>query len=121
MLDVDDLYPILEAAQILNFIEIKEGDVIITETGKEFAKADPVKQKEIFAKVLTENVSLAKEMVSILSAKNDKKIKADLFYDILKEHFSKDEAKKQFDIIITWGRYAEIFEYNEIKKEIYIP
>jgi NitT/TauT family transport system ATP-binding protein len=121
MLDVDDLYPILEAAQILNFIEIKEGDVIITETGKEFAKADPVKQKEIFAKALTENVPLAKEIVSILSAKNNKKVKADLFYDILKEHFSKDEAKKQFDIIITWGRYAEIFEYNEIKKEIYIP
>jgi NitT/TauT family transport system ATP-binding protein len=121
MLDVDDLYPILEAAQILNFIEIKEGDVIITETGKEFAKADPVKQKEIFARVLTENVPLAKEIVSILSAKNNKKIKADLFYDILKEHFSKDEAKKQFDIIITWGRYAEIFEYNEIKNEIYIP
>ncbi len=48
MLDVDDLYPILEAAQILNFIEVKEGDVIITEIGKEFARADPVRQKKKF-------------------------------------------------------------------------
>lgn len=122
MLDIDDLYPILEACQILGFIEIKEGDIMITPLGIDFSRSDPVKQKEIFAKALLENVHLAREILSLLQIRKEKRrIKAEFFYDILKEHFSKEEARKQLDIVINWGRYAEIFEYDEVKGEIYLP
>jgi NitT/TauT family transport system ATP-binding protein len=122
MLDIDDLYPILEACQILGFIEIKEGDIMITPLGVDFSRSDPVKQKEIFAKALLENVHLAREILSLLQIRKEKRrIKAEFFYDILKEHFSKEEARKQLDIVINWGRYAEIFEYDEVKGEIYLP
>ncbi len=122
LLDIDDLYPILEACQILGFIELKEGDIIITELGRKFAQADPVEQKEIFAKAFIENVHIAQEITRILNLRKEKKsVKAEFFYDILKEHFSQTEAKKQLDIVITWGRFAETFEYDEMRGEIYIP
>ncbi|GBD02929.1 Aliphatic sulfonates import ATP-binding protein SsuB [bacterium HR19] len=122
MLDIDDLYPILEACQILGFIEIKEGDIMITPLGVDFSRSDPVKQKEIFAKALLENVYLAREILSLLQIRKEKRrVKAEFFYDILKEHFSKEEARRQLDIVINWGRYAEIFEYDEVKGEIYLP
>ena len=122
MLDIDDLYPILEACQILGFIEIKEGDIMITPLGVDFSRSDPVKQKEIFAKALLENVYLAREILSLLQIRKEKRrVKAEFFYDILKEHFSREEARRQLDIVINWGRYAEIFEYDEVKGEIYLP
>lgn len=121
LLDVDDLYPVLEACQILGFIDVREGDIILLENGREFAKSDPVRQKEIFSKALLENVFLAKEIYAVLKMKKGKRMKLDFFIDIIKEHFSQSEVKRQINIILMWGRFAEIFEYDEKSEDVYIP
>lgn len=120
LLDVDDLYPVLEACQILGFIDVKEGDIFLMDIGRDFAKSDPVKQKEIFARALIENVYLAKEIYTVLKMKKEKRMKIDFFVDIMKEHFSKSEVSRQINIILMWGRFAEIFEYDEKSAEVYI-
>lgn len=121
LLDVDDLYPVLEACQILGFIDVKEGDIVLLESGKNFAKSDPVKQKEIFSKALVENVFLAREIYAILKMKKEKRMKIDFFIDIIKEHFSQSEVRRQINIILMWGRFSEVFEYDEKSEEVYIP
>ena len=47
-LDVDDLLPIVEAAQLLGFARALEGDVEVTEEGRAFAAGDIEKQKALF-------------------------------------------------------------------------
>ncbi len=32
--------------------------------------------------------------------------------DLLRRGFSADEARRQLDIAIEWGRYGELFEYD---------
>ena len=32
--------------------------------------------------------------------------------DLLDEHFSDDEARRQLETAIQWGRYAELFDYD---------
>src|ERR1700751_4760231 len=39
-LEIDDLLPIVEAAQILGFLRVGEGDVVITPEGREFAESE---------------------------------------------------------------------------------
>ena len=34
------------------------------------------------------------------------------FRDLLDEHFSEDESRRQLETAIQWGRYAEIFDYD---------
>lgn len=120
LLDVDDLYPVLEACQILGFIEVKEGNIILLDTGRDFAKSDPIRQKEIFAGALVENVYLAREIYTILKMKREKRMKLDFFVDIIKEHFSRSELERQINIILMWSRFAEIFEYDDTSNEVYI-
>jgi NitT/TauT family transport system ATP-binding protein len=34
------------------------------------------------------------------------------FLDLLRRGFSDEEARRQLDIAIDWGRYGELFEYD---------
>ncbi len=34
------------------------------------------------------------------------------FLDLLRRGFSAEEARRQLDIAIDWGRYGELFEYD---------
>jgi NitT/TauT family transport system ATP-binding protein len=53
-------------------------------------------------------------MDSALRAKADGTMPAEFFHDLLDEHFSDDEARRQLDTAIQWGRYAELFDYDSI-------
>lgn len=112
VMEIDDLLPIVEAAALLNFIRLQEGDVEITAEGRAFAEADILTRKVIFRKAALENVLLLRQIEHALKAKSDRALPDDFFYDILEEHFSEEEAQRQLKTAIHWGRYAEIFDYD---------
>lgn len=112
VMDVEDLLPILEACQLLGFAQLREGDVQLTSRGVHFADADIQQRKALFREAAIENVTILKQIDSVLKKKSDHSIDDDFFRDILDEHFSGDEAERQFDTAMNWGRYAEIFDYD---------
>ncbi len=112
VMDVEDLLPILEACQLLGFAWLKEGDVQLSQQGAEFADADIQTRKVLFRKAALDNVTILKQIDSILKRKSDHSINDEFFRDILDEHFAEDEVQRQFDTAMNWGRYAEIFDYN---------
>jgi NitT/TauT family transport system ATP-binding protein len=112
VMDVEDLLPIVEAAGLLGFVALGEGDVAITPHGVAFAEADIQRQKELFREAALKNVMVLQQIDSILRAKTDHSIPREFFHDILDEHFSPEEVERQLDTAMNWGRYAEIFDYD---------
>jgi NitT/TauT family transport system ATP-binding protein len=47
-----------------------------------------------------------------LRATNDGTLREGFFLDLLRRGFSAEEARRQLDIAIDWGRYGELFEYD---------
>lgn len=111
-MDVDDILPIVEASVILGFALLHEGDVEITPEGRKFAEGDIQRQKELFREAALRNVAILRLIENTLHAKRDRAIGEEFFRDILDEHFSADEVERQFETILNWGRYAEIFTYD---------
>ena len=70
-MDVDDLLPIVDAAVMLGFAKVQEGDVAITPEGRAFGEADIQGQKAIFRKAALENVALLRLIENTLHAKRD--------------------------------------------------
>jgi NitT/TauT family transport system ATP-binding protein len=112
VMDVQDLLPILEACQLLGFAWLKEGDVQLSSSGVHFADADIQRRKVLFREAALEHVTILKQIDSILKQKSDHAINDEFFRDILDDHFSEDEVRRQFDTAVNWGRYAEIFDYD---------
>jgi len=111
-MDLDDLLPIVEAATLLGFVEVVEGDARLSASGRAYAEASIDQRKQIFREAALERVALLRHIQSALRSKNDHALPAEFFRDILDERFSDEEAHRQFQTALDWGRYAEIFEYD---------
>jgi len=111
-LEVDALLPTVDTAVLLGMLRLEEGDAIITAEGQAFAQADIQARKAIFRKAALANIPLLAQMQNALKAKSDRTLSDDFFRDLLDEHFSEDESRRQLETAIQWGRYAEIFDYD---------
>lgn len=111
-MEVDDLLPIVEAATLLGFAVLHKGDLEITSLGKQFAEADISPRKTIFRDAVLAHVPLLQQMDSALASKSDHAMPVEFFRDVLDEYFSTEDARKQIETALDWGRYAGIFRYD---------
>jgi NitT/TauT family transport system ATP-binding protein len=111
-IEANDLLPILEAATILGFIRLHEGDVEITPAGRAFAGADILTRKVLFRTAALEHVNLLRQIHQTLTSKSEHTIPYEFFVDILDGYFSHEQVMRQLETAIDWGRYAELFEYD---------
>jgi NitT/TauT family transport system ATP-binding protein len=109
---VDDLLPLVEAAALLTFAQSDRGDVEITPMGKVFAEADISTRKELFREAALRHVTLLQQMHNALAGKSDHTMPLEFFRDILDEHFSEAEMRRQIETALDWGRYGDIFTYD---------
>src|SRR5215469_1393251 len=111
-LEVDALLPSVDTATLLGLLKLQEGDAILTPEGKAFAHGDTQERKAIFRKAMLSQIPLFRQMEQALRSKANRTLPAEFFQDLLDEHFSEDEAQRQMETAIQWGRYAELFDYD---------
>lgn len=111
-LDVDDLFPITEALEILRFAHVSEGDIELSETGKRFANADILQKKKLFAMHLLNYVPFARHIRRVLDERPQHRATEARFLSELEDYLSEQAAEETLKVVIDWGRYAEIFAYD---------
>jgi NitT/TauT family transport system ATP-binding protein len=119
--EIDDLLPIVDAAQLLGFLKVEEGDAAITETGTQFGNSEILRQKEIFREAAESNVLLLRQIRRALDAKSDHTVPEDFFLDMLDEQFSDEESLRQLETAVNWGRYAEMFDFDASRRRFVLP
>ncbi|WML36881.1 nitrate/sulfonate/bicarbonate ABC transporter ATP-binding protein [Clostridium sp. OS1-26] len=119
MMEIDDLLPNIEGISMLNFAEVREGDIFITELGREFVELEKDESKELFKEQL-ENISTFRLIMNVLNNKRNHTMKEEFFKELFKKHFPQHEMEGIMDIIIDWGRYAELFNYDRDSEELYL-
>jgi len=120
MLEVDDILPIVEAAKLMDFLVIQEGDLILTPVGIQFIAGGIDQRKQIVRSQILSNIRLVQQISRMLQAKRNQRISEELILDILETHFSPQEAMRQLKTAIDWGRYAELYSYDEPGGEIFL-
>jgi NitT/TauT family transport system ATP-binding protein len=119
--EIDDLLPIVDAAQLLGFLKIEEGDATITPTGTAYANSEILLQKELFRAAATEHVLLLRQIRRALETKSDHTVPEEFFLDMLDEQFSADESQRQVETAVNWGRYAELFDFDASRRRFILP
>ena len=119
--EIDDLLPIVDAAQILGFLTIEEGDAAITPSGAAFANSEILHQKELFREAALANVLLLRQIRRALETKSDHTVPEEFFLDMLDEQFSDDESLRQVETAVNWGRYAELFDFDASRRRFILP
>jgi len=118
VLELDDLLPIVEAGDLLGFIRVHEGDLLLTPLGRAYADATILARKAIIAgRVL--RLPVIGWIYEMLQRDDNGRVARDYFHDKLQADFG-DEAEEQLDIAISWGRQAELFAYDADTRELYL-
>ncbi|HUO36973.1 MAG TPA: nitrate/sulfonate/bicarbonate ABC transporter ATP-binding protein [Mycobacterium sp.] len=118
LIESKDLLPLVDAAALLDFVQISDGHIELTSTGKEFATADIQASKRIFAQQAGTRAPLVRTICRALRASEDGTMRGGFFLDILEQEFTPKEARRQLSTAIGWGRYAELFDYDIHADEI---
>ncbi len=111
-LSITDSFPLFETLELLGLAQTSQGDIELTNSGKAFCKADILERKKVFAYHLMRNIPLAKYIYHVLQENPRNRIAKEKFLRELEDRMPSDEAHKNLSIIIDWGRYAELFAYN---------
>lgn len=110
--EIDDLFPITEVLEIMHFIQVSEGDVVLTDSGRKLALAEMLDRKKIFAQHLMAYVPLARHIRAVLDKESGHEVSESVFLSELETVLSDDAAEETLEVVIDWGRYAEIFAYD---------
>jgi NitT/TauT family transport system ATP-binding protein len=119
-LELDELLPLGETLALLRFAELEEGDIKLTEIGREFANADTDARKVLFANAMRAHVKLAATIRGVLDERWNHRASAVRFRDELEDHMSPSYAEDTLRAVISWGRFAELFNYDEEADQFFL-
>jgi NitT/TauT family transport system ATP-binding protein len=112
-LEIDELFPVAETLQMLRFAEVEGGDIRLTEAGKRFAESDVTGKKRLFAQHLLAYLPIAAHVRRVLDERPNHDAPRSRFSEELEDHMSPEAAETTLRTVINWGRFAEIFAYDD--------
>ncbi|RMO65558.1 ABC transporter [Pseudomonas syringae pv. aptata] len=112
--NADELFPIAEVLQLLRFAELKGGDIRLLPAANRYALADVDERKQLFAQHLLSFVPLVAHIRRVLDDRPTHTAPARRFRDQLEDFMSESDAMQTLNAVIQWGRYAELFAYDEL-------
>jgi len=119
-LELDDLLPLGETLTLLRFAELEEGDIKLTDLGREFANAETDARRALFAAALRAHVKLASTIRGVLDERWNHRASAVRFRDELEDHMSPEYAEDTLRAVIGWSRFAELFNYDEEADQFFL-
>jgi len=112
-LEVDELFPVAEAMQLLRLADVEGGDIKLTHMGKRFADAELNERKEIFSRAIMSNVPLAAHIRKVLDERASHSAPKTRFLDELEDHMAEDAAEETLKTVVSWARFGELFSYDD--------
>jgi NitT/TauT family transport system ATP-binding protein len=109
----NELLPIAETLQLMRFAEIEGRTIRLTAAAKRYAVAAVDERKQLFAQHLLAYVPLAGHIRQVLDARASHQAPATRFRDELEDFMSEPYAEETMHAVVSWGRYAEIFAFDE--------
>lgn len=116
---LDEFLPAVEAAELLGMATLQSGDIELTPLGETFAATTILARKEIFAQRIR-HLPMFQWIEQELRKASSHRLPQEFFLEVLEKEFTPAEAERQLDIAINWGRYAELFEFEDDRDELYV-
>jgi NitT/TauT family transport system ATP-binding protein len=114
-----DLLKVMKAAEILGLVTTPSGDVVLEQPGKEFLGLD-VNQRKLMLREQLKKLPLFAYFIRLLRAQPDRSLPKEIVLEHLAMLLPNESPQKQFNTVVNWGRYAELFGYNKDEDRFYL-
>ena len=107
-----DLLETIQMVEMFGYASVNAGDIVITPLGRAFAEASIQTRKELF-KQRARRLPIMVWMMDMLKATPEETLPWKVFFTALRPEFPDELAERQLDVIIDWGRYGELIDYDD--------
>lgn len=116
--EIDDLLPVVEMGELLGMVTVADGDLLLTTLGKTYADASILARKELIAgRVL--RIPVVNRIYEALQQDDNQRIDNSYFLDRFRDEYG-EHAEAEIETVIAWGRYAELFSFDQATGELYL-
>jgi NitT/TauT family transport system ATP-binding protein len=116
--EIDDLLPVVEVGELLGMVTVAEGDLLLTALGKTYAEASILARKELIAaRVL--RIPVVNRIYEELQQDDDHRVDRTYFLNRFRDEYG-EHAEAELETVIAWGRYAELFSFDQPTGELYL-
>ncbi len=114
-----DLLKVMKAAEILGFVTTPSGDVVLEPLGKNFLESN-VNERKLIVREQLKKLSLFSYFIRLLRAQEDRSLPKEIALEHLAILLPSERPERQFQTMVNWGRYAELFGYNKDEDRFYL-
>ncbi len=108
-LELDEILPLVEAARLLGWAEVGDGDYDLTAEGRRIA-AGSIAERKLLFRDRVRALPLVASIVEALARR--KRVSRESILKRLQGRLGALEAERQVDTAVNWGRWAELFDYD---------
>jgi len=118
-MEFGDTLAVIRAAELMGLVRTPGGDVEVDSVGELITQARISDRKAIIHDQL-QKLPLFKTVSDYLAEKEDHRALRDEVLDKLAEILPNENAEQTFGMLVQWGRYAELFGYNDDSETFYL-
>ncbi len=104
--------PVVDAAELLDFVDTPKRMVVLDAEGRRFVKADPEERKTIWRDQIMK-LSLFSQVHDALQRDADHRIDRDFVLETIVMRMPLEDYQRVFDVFIGWARFGNLFAYDE--------
>ncbi len=108
-----------KAAELMDFVDTPKNQIVLTDLGKAFVKADVNQRKRMIHEGLMQ-LKLTQQFYQRILNSEGGAMGRDEAIQTIHEWLPNENPEDVFDTLVQWGRYGELFGYNDDNKEVYI-
>ena len=114
-----DLLKVMKAAEILGFVSTPAGDAMLEPLGKQFLAAE-INDRKLMLREQLKKHSLFSYFIRLLHGQEDKSLTKEVVLEHLAMLLPSEKPERQFQTMVNWGRFAELFGYNKDEDRFYL-
>ena len=115
-MDIDRLGPIIDAAELLNFVKVLEGDLTITDLSRRVLHANVRERKKIIRDII-DDVPIFKQVMEMARVAG-RPLSREEVLGVIAAQVGTHNADDLFNALVYWGRYTELVHYDSESEEL---
>jgi NitT/TauT family transport system ATP-binding protein len=118
-MEFGDTLTVIRGAELLGLVNTPGGDVVIEPLGEKLTRSRINGRKTIIRAQL-ERLPVFTRLLDYLKEKEDHQATRDQLLEKLAELIPDENVEQTFKMLVAWGRYAELFGYNDDSETFYL-
>jgi NitT/TauT family transport system ATP-binding protein len=112
-LEIDEIFPAVEFAELLQFLKVKDGRATLTENGVHLLSGS-IRDRKVLLRDQLKRTTLFKALVRALDSSPEKMLTEEEVVRLI--DFTTAPADEYVQNIINWGRHTELFRYDSDRR-----